>query len=155
MSSTGDYAMTVLNACNRMPQTAAATAAAGAQSNVQYLHHCAVATPAVCYPLRCTSYCYRRCPGPIVVATQQLVGNCCFVRWLHPCAMYSCNGAYEDTAYKRYQHIIKRSIRDNDTQPVKHMKAPAKESPFDSRYCCMLLALLLRVWHGKQTRPVR
>eukprot|EP00904_Undaria_pinnatifida_P014036 jgi/Undpi1/9763/HiC_scaffold_27.g12219.m1 len=34
MSSTCDYAMTVLNACNnRMPQTAAATAAAAAQSN--------------------------------------------------------------------------------------------------------------------------
>ena len=135
MSFTCDYAMTALNACNRMPQTAAATAAATAQSNVHYLYHCTVATPAVCYLLRYTWYCHHRCPGPIVVATQQLVGNCCFVHWLYPCAMYWCNASYEDTAYKRDQNLVKRSLRGNDTQPVKHLKAPAKSPPFYSRYC--------------------
>ena len=69
--------------------------------------------------------------------------------------MYSCNGAYEDTAYKPDQNLVKRSLRDNDTQPIKRIKVPAKASPFYSQYCCMLLALLLRVRHGKQTRPVR
>ena len=117
--------------------------------------HCYVVC--VVYPLLCNTWycCYRRCPGPIVVATQRLVGNGCFMHWLYPCALYSCNGAYEDTAYKRYQNLFKRSLRDNDTQPVKHLKAPAKASPFNSRYFCMLLASLLRVRHGKQTRPVR
>ena len=93
--------------------------------------------------------------GAYCCCNTAVVGNCCFMHWLYPCAVYPCTGAYEDAVYKRDQNLIKRSLRDNDTQPVKQMKAPAKASPFNLRYCCMLLALLLRVRHGKQTRPVR